>query len=140
MWLRRSGNRKLWLVPLITTQRRLKWSSIKKGKSLSIIIIIVKSIWGDNFIDWSHLDSLWASRSILLMWDKRVVEKLEDAVRLLGIILLHVDFKVWMMILNDFFFGVYGTIANAKRRRLWTELAGIQSWWRVLWHIRGILT
>ena len=58
MWLRRSGNRKLWLVPLITTQRIVKWSSIKKGKSLSIIIIIVKSIWGDNFIDWSHLDSL----------------------------------------------------------------------------------
>ena len=40
---------------------------------------IVRSIWGNTFVDWVHLEPLGASGGILLMWDRRVVEKIEEA-------------------------------------------------------------
>ena len=41
---------------------------------------IVRSLWGGQFVDWVFLRSNGASGGILLMWDSRVVEKMEDAV------------------------------------------------------------
>ena len=41
---------------------------------------IVRSLWGGQFVDWVFLGSNGASGGILLMWDSRVVEKMEDAV------------------------------------------------------------
>lgn len=38
------------------------------------------------------------------------------------------------MILNGCFFGVYGP---NRRRFLWDELAGVFSWWNLLWCIGG---
>ncbi len=40
----------------------------------------VRSLWGCHHIDLIYLGSIWLSRSILMMWDSRVVEKLEEAV------------------------------------------------------------
>jgi hypothetical protein len=41
---------------------------------------IIRSLWRCQYVDWMFLGSNGASGGILLMWDKRVVEKLEDAV------------------------------------------------------------
>jgi hypothetical protein len=37
---------------------------------------VVHSVWGCIHVDWLYLGSRGASRGILLMWDRRVVEKL----------------------------------------------------------------
>ena len=37
-------------------------------------------IWSCPFVDWLYLGSEGASDDIVLMWDRRVVEKLEEAV------------------------------------------------------------
>ena len=39
-----------------------------------------RSLWGCHYVDWVYLGSLGASRGILVIWDRRVVEKLEEAV------------------------------------------------------------
>jgi len=41
---------------------------------------IVRGIWSCPYIDWLYLGSEGASGGIVLMWDQRVVEKVEVAV------------------------------------------------------------
>ena len=45
-----------------------------------IIRGIVRSIWSCPYIDWLYLGLDGASGGILLMWDRRVVEKVAEAV------------------------------------------------------------
>ena len=39
---------------------------------------LVQSLWGCVQVDWCSLGAQGASGGILLMWDKRVMEKVED--------------------------------------------------------------
>ena len=39
-----------------------------------------RSIWSCPYIDWLYMGSKGASGGILLMWNQRVVEKVEEAV------------------------------------------------------------
>ncbi len=77
-----------------------------------------------------YLGSNGTSGGILLMWDKRIVKKLEDAVGYYSVSRKFkniADQKVWM------FSGVYGPNVNSEKGVLWDELAGIHHWWRVSW-------
>ena len=70
----------------------------------------------------------------MILWDKRVVEKIKDC---FGVYSLAVKFRliednsIWA------FAGVYGPNHARDRRILWDELAGLMSWWNMLWCIRG---
>lgn len=41
---------------------------------------LVKSLWGCPYVDWAYLGSVGAFGGILVLWDGRVVEKVEEAV------------------------------------------------------------
>jgi hypothetical protein len=75
-------------------------------------------------VDWVCLDSCGASGGILILWDKRVLEKIEDCY---GVYSLAVKFRliednsIWA------FAGVYGPNHARDRRILWDELAGLMS-------------
>jgi exonuclease III len=95
---------------------------------------IVRSVWRCHHVDWMFLGSNGASGGILVMWDKRLVEKVEDAVGLYSVSCKFkntADRKVWM------FTGVYGPNADRERSNMWDELAGVQSWWGVPWCVGG---
>jgi hypothetical protein len=80
------------------------------------------------------LGSIGASGGILLMWDSRVVEKLEDAVEYFFVSCKFrnvEDHNIWM------FSGVYGPNVDNDRGLMWDELAGIRSWWDVPWCLGG---
>jgi exonuclease III len=48
---------------------------------------VVKSLWGCHYVDWAYLGSVGAAGGILVMWDRRVLEKVEVAVgRFLGLL------------------------------------------------------
>jgi hypothetical protein len=95
---------------------------------------MVRSIWRCNYADWVCLDSCGASGGIVILWDKRVVEKIEDC---FGVYSLAVKFRliednsIWA------FAGVYGPNYARDRRILWDELAGLMSWWNMPWCIGG---
>jgi hypothetical protein len=38
---------------------------------------LVRSLWGCHFVDWCYLASRGASGGILIMWDRRIVEKMD---------------------------------------------------------------
>ena len=58
-----------------------EWKSdivcFQETKVSSTDVAFVRSLWGGPFIDWAVLDAMQTSREVLLVWDKRVFEKLD---------------------------------------------------------------
>ena len=60
-----------WRADIVCLQEtKLEW--VTRG--------LVRSIWSCPYLDWLYLGSKGVSGGILLMWDRRVVEKIEEAV------------------------------------------------------------
>ena len=68
------------------------------------------------------------------MWDKRVVERTDEAV---GRFSLSVRFREIASGFEWAYSGVYGPIRAVDRSLMWEELAGIASWWEVPWCVGG---
>jgi exonuclease III len=95
---------------------------------------LVRSLWRCPYADWCYLASSGASGGMLLMWDKRIVEKIDVFV---GEYVLACSFR---SVEEDFswaYAGVYGPNLDAFRSSLWDELAGLISWWEMSWCIGG---
>ena len=45
---------------------------------------IVRSLWGYSHADWCCLDSRGTSHGVLLMWNRRMVEKIKECVGRVG--------------------------------------------------------
>jgi hypothetical protein len=79
-------------------------------------------------VEWCHVASDGASGGTLLMWDRRVVAKLDVC---LGSFVAARSFRnvddglVWA------FAGVYGPNGDNLRKHLWEELAGLMSLWEM---------
>ncbi|XP_050278001.1 uncharacterized protein LOC126719499 [Quercus robur] len=69
---------------------------------------LVCSIWSCLYVDLVALDVDQTTGGVLIMWDRRVLEKLEVL-------------------------GVYGPNDNNLRGDLWDELVGVQQYWNVPW-------
>jgi exonuclease III len=66
---------------------------------------VVRSLWGCHHVDWCYMGASGASGGILIMWDRRVVEKVDECMgrHILAVSLRNVDDKfLWT------FGGVYG--------------------------------
>jgi exonuclease III len=106
---------KLWKLDIICLQ---------ETKLELITTAIVRSLWRCHHVDWMFLGSNGASGGILLMWDKRCVEKSEDVVEIYSVSCKFknvADQKVWM------YTSVYGPNAAKEKSLMWDELAGIRS-------------
>ncbi|KAG6624838.1 hypothetical protein CIPAW_16G055100 [Carya illinoinensis] len=94
---------------------------------------IVRSIWSCVHVDWVYLAANGALGGVLVMWDQRVVEKME----FIGLFMVACYFR---SVKDDYlwaFAGVYGPSSNNDKRLLWDELAGVHSWWDLTWCIGG---
>lgn len=86
---------------------------------------IVWDLWGGSFMKWTVRPASGASGGILLMWDKCVVECIEEVMDTFSICCKFksiMDRFVWA------FSGVYGPNVDSKRHSLWEELARVFSW------------
>ena len=89
----------------------------------------VRSLWSCHHVDWIYLGSVGASGDILVMWDSRVVERVEEVVGYYSVSykFRNVDNQVlWT------FSSVYGPNLDRDRSLLWEELSGVISWSRLL--------
>jgi exonuclease III len=95
---------------------------------------LLQSLWRCPYKEWCHVASNGASGGILLMWDRRVVSKLDEC---MGRYVVACSFRnvedglVWAIA------GVYGPNCNNFRRFLREELAGLMSLWDMPWCIGG---
>jgi len=95
---------------------------------------LVKSLWGCHFVDWCYLASRGACGGILIMWDRRIVEKMDVYV---GEFVVACSFRSVADDLSWAFARVYGPIFDSLRSSLWDELAGLSSWCELPWCIGG---
>jgi len=63
---------------------------LQETKLDSMARSIVRSLWVCSHVDWCCLDSRGASRGILILWNNRVVEKVDEC---LGVYSLAVSFR-----------------------------------------------
>jgi len=89
---------------------------------------VLRSLWGYQHMDWCYSPSREAFGGILVMWDKRVVEKIEECV---GENIVACSFRRVEDGFSWAFAGVYGPNNDCDRRLLWEELAGLLSWWNL---------
>jgi hypothetical protein len=81
-------------------------------------------------VDWIYLGSMGASGGILLMWDMRVIEKIEECV---GRFAVACVFKSVTENCEWAFAGVYGPNNDGARSILWDELGGLMNMWERPW-------
>ncbi|XP_030970526.1 uncharacterized protein LOC115990899 [Quercus lobata] len=104
-------DKRLWVRNLIRSWRP-DIVCLQETKMELITRVVIRSLWGGQHVDWSYLGSCGASRGVLLMWDTRVVDKVEEAVG-------------------------HFSVSSGDRRFLWEELSGLSSWWNVPWCVGG---
>ncbi|KAG6646425.1 hypothetical protein CIPAW_07G008100 [Carya illinoinensis] len=114
-----------WKVDIVCLQET-KLNYIDRG--------IVRSLWSGVHVDWAYLASNGASGGIVVLWDRRVVERVEEFI---GNYTVACSFK---SIADNYlwaFAGVYGANLDKDRSLLWDELVGIHNWWDLPWCIGG---
>jgi exonuclease III len=116
---------KLWGADVICLQET-KLKLINRG--------IVRSLWGIHHVDWVYPGSEGALWGILLMWDRRVVEKVDEAV---GLFSVSCKFRCVTDQYDWAFLGVYGPQSDGDRRVMWEELFRLANWWDVPWCVGG---
>ena len=110
-----------WRADIVCLQEtKLEW--ITRG--------IVHSIWSCPYIDWFYLGFEGAFSGILLMWDRRVVEKVEKAV---GHFSVSCKFKNLGDQFEWAFTGIHGPNLNRRRHIMLKKLVGLISWWNLPW-------
>uniref|UniRef100_A0A2N9HC19 Reverse transcriptase zinc-binding domain-containing protein n=1 Tax=Fagus sylvatica TaxID=28930 RepID=A0A2N9HC19_FAGSY len=95
---------------------------------------LVRSLWRCKYVDWISLDSIGASGGIILMWDRRVVDRVDEAI---GCFSISCRFREVASGFEWVFSGVYGPNRAVERRLMWDELAGIDTMWAVPWCVGG---
>jgi hypothetical protein len=123
--LRISNLLRLWKVDIVCFQE----TKIERMSSW-----FVHSLWDCPYVDWCHVDSRGASGGILLMWDRRVVSRIDSC---MGRFVVACTFRNVEDGFEWAFAGVYGPNRDHIRWRLWEELAGLISIWEVPWCIGG---
>ncbi|KAG2666855.1 hypothetical protein I3760_15G085500 [Carya illinoinensis] len=95
---------------------------------------IVRSIWSCTYVDWAYLTVGGASGGVLVMWDRRVVERMEDFI---GKYTVACSFRSVEDNFTWAFAGIYRPNLDSNRSMLWEELAGVYGWWELPWRIGG---
>uniref|UniRef100_A0A2N9FKE1 Uncharacterized protein n=1 Tax=Fagus sylvatica TaxID=28930 RepID=A0A2N9FKE1_FAGSY len=95
---------------------------------------IVRSLWGLPYVDWLYCGSDGASGGVVVMWDTRVVEKIDETV---GHFSISCKFHSVFNHHEWVFSGVYVPQTVRDRLLMWEELACLHSWWGSPWCIKG---
>ncbi|KAF5478850.1 hypothetical protein F2P56_005379 [Juglans regia] len=126
-------NKRLYIKSLLRSWK-VDIVCLQETKLEVISLRIIRSLWSCLQVGWHYLPSIGASRGILVMWDKRVVENKEN---FMGDYVVACSF---MNVIDGYqwaFAGVYGPNLDRSRSLLWDELAGISSFWDLPWCIGG---
>ena len=107
---------------------------MQETKLSSLNSAIVRSLWGSPFIDWVVLDVVQTSGGVLLIWDKRVVEKIDVSIGQFSVsVLLRgvLDGFEWVCT------GLYGPNVDHHRAALWEELSRVRVRWNIACFLFG---
>uniref|UniRef100_A0A2N9GTW6 Reverse transcriptase domain-containing protein n=1 Tax=Fagus sylvatica TaxID=28930 RepID=A0A2N9GTW6_FAGSY len=106
----------------------------EETKLTAVSQTLVRSLWRCRYVDWLSLDSVGASGGIILMWDRRIVQRIEEAT---GTYSISCRFREVASGFEWAFSGVYGPKRTVERSLMWEELASVTAWWEVPWCVGG---
>jgi hypothetical protein len=107
---------------------------LQETKLDCIDLRLVRSLWGKQHVDWVALEATNTAGGILIMWDTRVVERVDVQVG---------QFSVscyWHGLVDGFDWvcsGVYGPHTEESRQLCWEELSSVRQRWAAPWCIVG---
>jgi hypothetical protein len=107
---------------------------LQETKLVCIDLRMVRSLWGNQHVDWVALDATNTAGGILLMWDTRVMQKVDVMVGLFSVSCY------WHGLADGFNWvcsGVYGPQSEESRQQCWEELSLVRQRWMVPWCIVG---
>uniref|UniRef100_A0A2N9I810 Reverse transcriptase zinc-binding domain-containing protein n=1 Tax=Fagus sylvatica TaxID=28930 RepID=A0A2N9I810_FAGSY len=111
--------------------RRLPASGIKGSRELRSVVSfmnyygrqpMVRSLWGNSNVDWEFLPAVDSAGGVLLLWDKRVLEKLDSIVNQFSVSCL------WKGVFDGLEWvgtGIYSPTDDLLHRNLWEELSSV---------------
>ncbi len=97
---------------------------LQETKLAAVDLTIIRSLWGIMHVGWEVLDAFHTAGGIILMWDKRAVEKIDGFIG---------EFSVscqWRSLEDGFVWsgsGVYGPNLEGRRSSFWAELMLIRT-------------
>jgi exonuclease III len=106
---------------------------LQKTKLQCVDLGVIHSLWGNLYADWESLNAINTAGGVL-MWDKRVLQKLAWAMDR-----FFVSYQ-WKDVEDGFIWsgtGVYGPTLDSDRLAFWTELAMIRNHWDSPWCVFG---
>ena len=92
----------------------------------TVDLVTIRSIWGNMYVGWEVLNAIHSAGGILLMWDKRVLEKLDCYIGTFSVSCQ------WKSLDDNFIWtgsGVYGPNLRGARGSFWDELTLIRTKW-----------
>ena len=95
---------------------------------------LIRSIWSNPYAGWEFVNAVNVARGILLLWDKRVLDKIDA---------YSGEFSVscsWKGVVDGFVWtctGVYGPTVETSRSTFWAELMDIRQRCNSPWCILG---
>ncbi len=95
---------------------------------------VIRNVWGNSYVDWVVLDAVGTAGGVLLLCDKRIVEKIDSFVGRFSVSCL------WRGVCDGFTWvgtGLYGPTCDVTRQELWAELRGIRQMWSNPWCVFG---
>uniref|UniRef100_A0A2N9FD38 SMP-LTD domain-containing protein n=1 Tax=Fagus sylvatica TaxID=28930 RepID=A0A2N9FD38_FAGSY len=102
----------------------------KETKLAEIDLQLVRSLWGNSFVDWEMLPATGTAGGVLLLWDRRVLEKLDSVVCQFFVSCLWKTLADGMEWVGT---GLYGPTADGLRHGLWDELRSVRQKWGLPW-------
>ena len=107
---------------------------LQETKLAEVDLQVVRSLWGNSFVGWECLPAVGSAGGVLMLWDNRVVEKLDSVVKNFSVS------RLWKGISDSFVWvgtGLYGPTNDVLRSELWEELNDVQQMWNSSWCVFG---
>lgn len=107
---------------------------LQETKLVEIDLQLVRSLWGNSFVDWEMLPVTGTAGGVLLLWDRRVLEKLDFVVCQFSVSYLWKTLTDGMEWVGT---GLYGPTIDELRHGLWDELRSVCQKWGLPWYVFG---
>jgi hypothetical protein len=107
---------------------------LQETKLADIDLQLVRSLWGNSFVDWEMLPAIGTAGGVLLLWDRRVLEKVDSVVCQFSVSCL------WKGVFDGFEWvgtGLHGPTNDGIHKDLWTELSSVRLKWDLPWCVFG---
>ena len=96
---------------------------LQETKLAEIDLQLVRSLWDNSFVDWEMLPATGTAGGVLLLWDRRVLEKLDSVVCQFSVSCLWKTLADGMEWVGT---GLYGPTIDELRHGLWDELRSVR--------------